>query len=222
MHSLFSPGRTSRALQLQTSPESPKLAVHSASMSSWWQSGDSSSSWESQHQWQSRDWSKHQWQESHWTANQSSSIQSSAPVLPSTFAPDHLHYDKTPVGKGCHVLHRCVQATEWLRKTGIAGRNVADIRAFELSHRGLGDFSFRLLSEGKHQSIVWARSGSESVLLTALLKEIRESGVSIDDAAQACHSAAAPDKHKEATRFTEPLAQDLLKCLEAKAPIFKS
>ena len=169
-------------------------------MSSWWQSSDSSSSWA-------------------WTADQSSSIQSSAPVLPSTFAPDHLHYDKTPVGKGCHVLHRCVQATEWSRKTGIAGRDVADIRAFELRHRGLGDFSFRLLSEGRHQSIVWARSGSESVLLTALLKKIRESGASIDDAAQACHSAAVPDKHKEAMRFMEPLAQDLLKCLEAKAPV---
>ena len=136
-------------------------------------------------------------------------------MLPSTFAPDHLHYDKTPVGKRCHVLHRCVQPTEWSRKTGIAGRDVADIRAFELSHRGLGDFSFRLLSEGRHQ----ARSGSESVLLTALLKKIRESGISIDDAAQACHSAAVPDKHKEAMRFMEPLAHELLKCLEAKAPV---
>ena len=176
MHSLFSPGRTSRALQLQNSQERP-------SMCSWWQSRDSSSC-ESQNQWQSRDWSKQKWQESQWEANQSSSIQSSAPVLPSTFAPDHLHYDKTPVGRGCHILHRCVQATEWSRKTGIAGRDVADIRAFELSHRGLGDFSFRLLSEGRRQSIVWARSGSESVLLTALLKKIRESRISIDDAAQ--------------------------------------
>ena len=140
-------------------------------------------------------------------------------MLPSTFASDHLHYDKTPVGKGCHVLHRCAQATEWSRKTGIAGRDAADIRPFELSHRGLADFSFRLLSEGRHQSIVWARNGSESVLLTALLKKIRESGVSIDDAAQACHSAAVPDKHKEAMRFMEPLAQELLKCLEAKAPV---
>ena len=174
-------------------------------MSSWWQARDSSS-WESQNQWQSGDWSKQTWQESHWD-NQSSSIQSSAPVLPSTFAPDHLHYDKTPVGKGCHVLHRCVQPTKWSRKTGIAGRDVADIRAFELSHRGLGDFSFRLLPEGRHQSIVWARSGSESVLLAALLKKIRESGISIDEAAQACHSAAVPDKHKEAMRFMEPLAQ---------------
>ena len=140
-------------------------------------------------------------------------------MLPSTFASDHLHYDKTPVGKGCHVLHRCVQATEWSRKTRIAGRDVADIRAFELSHRGLADFSFRLLFDGRHQSIAWARNGLESFLLTALLKKIRESGVSIDDAAQARHSAAVPDKHKEAMRFMEPLAQELLKCLEAKAPV---
>ena len=101
----------------------------------------------------------------------------------------------------------------------IAGRDITDIRAHELSHRGLGDFSFRLLSEGRHQSIVWARSGSESVLLTALLKKIRESNVSIDDAAKACHKEAPPDKHKEAMRFMEPLAQDLLKCVLAKAPV---
>ena len=43
--------------------------------------------------------------------------------------------------------------------------------------------------------------------------------MSIDDAAQACHSAAVPAKHKEAMRFMEPLAQELLKCLEAKAPV---
>ena len=68
---------------------------------------------------------------------------------------------KTPIGKGAHVLHRQVQPTEWSRKSGLAGRDITDIRAYELSHRGLGDFSFRLLSEGRHQSIVWARSGSE-------------------------------------------------------------
>ena len=43
-------------------------------------------------------------------------------------------------------------------------------------------------------------------------------GISIDEAAQACHTAAVPDKHKEAMRFMEPLAQELLKCLEATAP----
>ena len=116
-------------------------------------------------------------------------------------------------------MHKNVQPTEWSRKSGLAGRDITDIRAYELSHRGLGDFSFRLLSEGRHQSIVWARSGSESVLMTALLKKIRESNVSIDDAAKACHTGAAPDKQKEAMRFMEPLAQDLLKCVLAKAPV---
>ena len=106
-----------------------------------------------------------------------------------------------------------------VQQSGLAGRDITDIRAYELSHRGLGDFSFRLLSEGRHQSIVWARSGSESVLMTALLKKIRESNVSIDDAAKACHTEAPPDKHKEAMRFMEPLAQDLLKCILAKAPV---
>ena len=110
--------------------------------------------------------------------------------------PDYQHYDKTPIGKGAHVLHKKVQPTEWSRKSGLAGRDITDIRAYELSHRGLGDFSFRLLSEGRHQSI--------------------------DDAAKACHTGAPPDKHKEAMRFMEPLAQDLLKCVLAKAPVRSS
>ena len=129
---------------------------------------------------------------------------------------------KRPSAKEPMSCTKKVQPTEWSRKSGLAGRDITDIRAYELSHRGLGDFSFRLLSEGRHQSIVWARSGSESVLMTALLKKIRESNVSIDDAAKACHSGAPPDKHKEAMRFMEPLAQDLLKCVLAKAPVRSS
>ena len=143
---------------------------------------------------------------------------SSTPTLPASFASDYQHYDKTPIGiKGAHVLHKKVQPTEWSRKSGLAGRDITDIRAYELSHRG-----FRLLSKGRHQSIVWARSGPESVLITALLKKTRESNVSIDDAAKACHTGAPPDKHKEAMRFMEPLAQDLLKCVLAKAPVRSS
>ena len=183
---------------------------------SWWQASDSNS-WE----WRSNDWKAQSWNQSAWDNQSSSNLpttQCPTPTFPASYVSDANHYDKTPVGKGCHVLHRAVQPTEWSRKAGLAGRDITDVRAYELSHRGLADFSFRLLSEGRHQSIVWARSGSESVLLTALLKKIRESGISIDEAAQACHSAAVPDKHKEAMRFMEPLAQELLKCLEAKAP----
>ena len=188
-------------------------------MANWgaWQSSGSSS-WGNRNQWQSSDWSDGTWQskpsDSGWKTTTTTT-----PTLPTSFASDYQHYDKTPIGKGAHVLHRQVQPTEWSRKSGLAGRDVTDIRAYELSHRGLGDFSFRLLSEGRHQSIVWARSGSESVLMTALLKKIRESNVSIDDAAKACHTGAPPDKHKEAMRFMEPLAQELLKCVLAKAPV---
>ena len=57
------------------------------------------------------------------------------------------------------------------------------------------------------------------MLITALLKKIRESNVSIDDAAKTCHTEAPPDKHKEAMRFMEPLAQDLLKRVLAKVPV---
>ena len=42
--------------------------------------------------------------------------------------------------------------------------------------------------------------------MTALLKKIRESNVSIDDAAKACHTGALPDK-------------DLWKCVLAKVPV---
>ena len=192
-------------------------------MANWgaWQSSGSSSSWGNRNQWQSSDWSDGTWQskpsDSGWKTTTTTT-----PTLPTSFASDYQHYDKTPIGKGAHVLHKQVQPTEWSRKSGLAGRDITDIRAYELSHRGLGDFSFRLLSEGRHQSIVWARSGSESVLMTALLKKIRESNVSIDDAAKACHTGAPPDKHKEAMRFMEPLAQDLLKCVLAKAPVRSS
>ena len=91
--------------------------------------------------------------------------------FPNTLVEDEAHYDKTPVGKGSHVLHRKVQPTEWSRKAGIVGRDISDIKAWELSHRGLSDFCFWLLSEGRHQSVVWARSGSESALTTNARKQ---------------------------------------------------
>ena len=191
-----------------------------SAMSSWWQKdGDESKNTWSKDKWDANySW----WQSSDWNSSAASTPSLPTPPLPTSFVSDHQHYDKTPLGKGAHVLHKQVQPTEWSRKSGLAGRDVTDIRAYELSHRGLGDFSFRLLSEGRHQSIVWARSGSESVLLTALLQKIRESGRSIDEAAKACHKEASPDKHKEAMRFMEPLAQDLMDCIAAKVPMQNS
>ena len=144
-----------------------------------WQTSESSTTWPKDNQESSTTWPKDKWdaKSSWWQSSDWSPPTSTTPTpsLPTSFVSDHQHYDKTPLGKGGHVLHKQVQPTEWSRKSGLAGRDVTDIRAYGLSHRGLGDFSFRLLSEGRHQSIVWARSGSESVLLTALLKKIRES-----------------------------------------------
>ena len=144
-----------------------------------WQSSESSTTWPKDNQESSTTWPKDKWdaknnwrQSSDWSPPTATTP---TPSLPTSFVSDHQHYDN-PTRKGAHVLHKQVQPTEWSRKSHLAGRDVTDIRADELSHRGLGDFSFRLLSEGRHQSIVWARSGSESVL-TALLKKIRESGI---------------------------------------------
>ena len=189
-------------------------------MSSWWQKdGDESKNTWSKDKWDANNsW----WQSSDWNSSAASTPSLPTPPLPTSFVSDHQHHDKTPLGKGAHVLYKQVQPTEWSCKSGLAGRDVTDIRAYELSHRGLGDCSFRLFSEGRHQSIVWARSGSESVLLTALLEKIRESGISIDEAAKVCHKEAPPGKHKEAMRFMEPLAQDLVDCIAAKVPVQNS
>ena len=195
-------------------------------MPSWntWQSGESSTNWQKDNEESSTTWPKDKWDanNSWWQSSDWNPSAASTPSLPSSFVSDYQHFDKTPLGKGAHVLYKQVQPTEWSRKSGLAGRDVTDILAYELSHRGLGDFSFCLLSEGRHQSIVWARSGSESGLLTALLKKIRESGISIDEAAKACHMDASPDKHKEAMRFMEPLAQELMNCIAAKVPVQNS
>ena len=205
---------------------SSRVIALSLAMPSWntWQSGESSTTWRKDNEESSTTWPKDKWDanNSWWQSSDRNPSAASTPSLPSSFVSDYQHFDKTSLGKGADVLHKQVQPTEWSRKSGLAGRDVTDIRAYELSHRGLGDFSLRLLSEGRHQSIVWARSGSESVLLTALLKKIRESGTSIDEAAKACHKDASPDKHKEAMKFMEPLAQELMNCIAAKAPVQNS
>ena len=55
-----------------------------------------------------------------------------------------------------------------------------DLRVYELYFRGLSEFSLRMLSEGRLQSIVWTRNTAESVLVTQLLKGIREMKADID------------------------------------------
>ena len=92
----------------------------------------------------------------------------------------------------------------------LAGRSIEDICAWELSHRGLSEFSFRLLSEGRYQGIVWTRSASEAVFTTQLVKRIRELDLDIDEVARTCFKQEdVPDKHQDATEFMQRLSSDL-------------
>ena len=138
--------------------------------------------------------------------------------FPPSFQSDATFHDRTPIGRGNHQLYRTVQPTEWSRKAGLAGREVCDIRAHELAHRGIQEFALRLLSEGRFQGLVWTRSISETVFLTHLLKQLREASVDIDSVARTFFSDTSPDKHKEAAKFMEPLVTDLVSHMKRRVP----
>ena len=117
-------------------------------------------------------------------------------------------FDSTAVGSGNHQFHRVIQSTDWSRKAQLAGRSIEDLRVHEICFRGTSEFSLRMLSEGRFQSIVWTRNTAESVLVTQLLKSIREMKADVDAVALECikeQGLPVPDKHKQAASFMEPL-----------------
>ena len=143
------------------------------------------------------------------------------PVIPANFKSDDKFFDSTAVGSGNHQFHRVIQSTDWSRKAQLAGRPVDDLRVHERCFRGLSEFSLRMLSEGRFQSIVWTRDSAESVLVTQLLKCIREMKADIDLVALEClkeKSLPAPDKHKQASAFMRPLVDTLLKEVKSRVP----
>ena len=139
------------------------------------------------------------------------------PTYPSHFQSDDTFHDRSTVGKGNHQLYRVVQPTEWSRKNALAGRQVHDIRAWELCHKGMAEFSMRLLSEGRFQGTIWTRSVSETVFLTNFMKYLRDEGINIDEIAKSCFSGdQVPDKHRESAKFMQPLVHELGKVLKLK------
>ena len=91
----------------------------------------------------------------------------------------------------------------------------------EFCFRGMNEFSLRMLSEGRFQSIVWTRNIAESVLVTQLLKGIREMKADVDAVALECikeQGLPVPDKHKQAASVMEPLVDVLLKEIEGRVP----
>ena len=86
----------------------------------------------------------------------------------------------------------------------------------------MSEFSLRMLSEGRFQSIVWMHNTAESVLVTQLLKDIRETKVDVDFVALGClkeRSLPVPDKHKQAAAFMQPLIDLLLKEIKSHVPL---
>ena len=105
----------------------------------------------------------------------------------------------TPVSN--KKFFRNIQSTPWSTKSGLAGKDVANLRVAELTRKGLDDYSLRCLSNGEFQSIVFVKSISETVFVSNLLRHIRQERIDLDAVAAHMHGPAPPDKHKESARF---------------------
>ena len=115
-----------------------------------------------------------------------------------------------------------MQATEWSRKTNLAGRPVEDVRLHEFCLQGMGEFSLRMLSEGSFQSLAWTRTAAEGVLTTQNLKALRYAKIDIDAVAQKClQSKKMPvaDKHKQAKQFMAPLVEEIMQQVRTFVPV---
>ena len=75
---------------------------------------------------------------------------------------------------------RSIQSTLWSTKSGLAGKDIADLRVTELTRKGLDDFSLRCLSNGEFQSLVFVRSISEAVFVSNLLRHIRQDRIDLE------------------------------------------
>ena len=91
---------------------------------------------------------------------------------------------------------RNIQSTPWSTKSGLAGKDIADLRVTELTRKGLDDYSLRCLPKGEFQSRVFVKSTSEAAFVSNLLRHIRQDRIDLDAVAVNMHGPASPDKHK--------------------------
>ena len=136
--------------------------------------------------------------------------------IPSSFVSDWECYDTTPVSN--KKFFRNIHSTPWSTKSGLAGKDVANLRVAELTRKGLDDYSLRCLSNGEFQCIVFVKSISEAVLVSNLLRHIRQERIDLDAVAAHMHGPAPPDKHKESARFMQPLLGEIVSTIKTKAP----
>eukprot|EP00439_Symbiodinium_sp_Y106_P024958 s2125_g3.t1 len=114
-----------------------------------------------------------------------SSVPSGNVSIPSSFAPDWECYDSNSVSN--KKFFRNIQSTPWSTKSGLAGKDIANLRVTELTRKGLDDFSLRCLSNGEFQSLVFVRSISEAVFVSNLLRHIRQDRIDLDAVAANMH-----------------------------------
>ena len=166
--------------------------------------------------WNDRDWQQGTNHPSGTSPPSQSSVPSGKFSIPSSFTPDWECYDSSSVSN--KKFFRNIQSTPWSTKSGLAGKDIADLRVTELTRKGLDDFSLRCLSNGELQSIVFVRSISEAVFVSNLLRHIRQDRIDLDAVAAHMHGPAPPDKHKESARFMQPLLGEVVSTIKSHAP----
>ena len=79
--------------------------------------------------------------------------------LPVDFKPDSQLLDSGEIyGR---KLFKQIQLTNWSQKHGLAGRDVSDVKLFELAYGGWNNFYLRHLSTGAFTTIVFCRKINE-------------------------------------------------------------
>ena len=142
--------------------------------------------------------------------------------LPNSWSTTNDHYDANAV----HGLtfRKQIDATQWSRKKGVAGKDPLNIPAQEFLFHGVSDWRLRALSHGKFFSVVPVASVAEAVFMAQVLKLVRERKVDIDTVAthvfQSDNPAAPiPNKNTDAPTLFQPLVNMIVQMLQDNTPV---
>ena len=138
---------------------------------------------------------------------------------PTTWKPDNQHYDSNPLHG--HPLFRQIQPTAWSRARNVHGMDPLLLPASFLLRQGQEEFALRLLSAGRYMGLIPTRNIAESVLMSMLLKNMREKNLFIDDLAQALHEQTGqpvPSKKDQAIAYMQPLVDSITTHLQSIQP----
>ena len=142
--------------------------------------------------------------------------------LPNSWSTTNECYD----GNVVHGLtfRKHIEATQWSRKKGVAGKDPLNIPVQEFLLHGVSDWRLRALSHGKFFSIVPVASVAEAVFMAQVLKVVRERKVDID--AVATHvfqkdnpAAPIPNKNTDAPALFQPLINMIVQMLQDNTPV---